>query len=304
MADTNAIAYVKKNVVDLVENKIKAFQANNELDIPANYSPSNAMKSAWLILQEVKDRNNRPAVEVCTKASMANALLDMVVQGLNPAKKQCYFIVYGDQLVMQRSYFGSQHVARTVCPDIDDICADVVYSDDEFEYEKRRGRTVITKHTQKLGNISADKLIATYCTIIYKDGTENSTIMTLAECKQSWKKSKMGAVSANGEINEKSTHGQFTADMMMRTVINKACKTIINASDDSNIMISRKLESTVHQVAVEEEVQENANSVYIDIDDKPSIVDTNTGEIIEASMPEEIPVQEQPQIQTMPQPDF
>lgn len=289
MADTNAIAIVKKNVVDVVETKVREFQANNELDIPANYSPSNAMKSAWLILQEVKDRNGKPAIEVCTKASMANALLDMVVQGLNPAKKQCYFIVYGNQLVMQRSYFGAMHVARTVCPEIEDIYADVVYADDTFEYEKKRGRNVITKHTQKLGNVSADKLIAAYCTVLYKDGTERTTIMTLDECKQSWKKSKMSAVNANGEINEKSTHGQYTADMMMRTAINKACKSIINSSDDKSILISRKLENTVHQVAVEEEVQENANSVFIDIDDTPTEVDTETGEIIEAPATDEVP---------------
>lgn len=289
MADTNAIAIVKKNVVDVVETKVREFQANNELDIPANYSPSNAMKSAWLILQEVKDRNGKPAIEVCTKASMANALLDMVVQGLNPAKKQCYFIVYGNQLVMQRSYFGAMHVARTVCPEIEDIYADVVYADDTFEYEKKRGRNVITKHTQKLGNVSADKLIAAYCTVLYKDGTERTTIMTLDECKQSWKKSKMSAVNANGEINEKSTHGQYTADMMMRTAINKACKSIINSSDDKSILISRKLENTVHQVAVEEEVQENANSVFIDIDDTPTEVDTETGEIIEPSATDEVP---------------
>lgn len=288
MADTNAIAIVKKNVVDVVETKVREFQANNELDIPANYSPSNAMKSAWLILQEVKDRNGKPAIEVCTKASMANALLDMVVQGLNPAKKQCYFIVYGNQLVMQRSYFGAMHVARTVCPEIEDIYADVVYADDTFEYEKKHGRNVITKHTQKLGNVSADKLIAAYCTVLYKDGTERTTIMTLDECKQSWKKSKMDAVNANGEINKKSTHGQYTADMMMRTAINKACKSIINSSDDKSILISRKLENTVHQVAVEEEVQENANSVFIDIDDKPTEVDTETGEIIETPA-EEVP---------------
>jgi len=290
----NAIALVKKEVVDVVEKKIWEFQANNELDIPSGYSPSNAMKSAWLILQEVKDRNGKLAIEVCTKASMANALLNMVVQGLNPAKKQCYFIVYGDQLVMQRSYFGAMHVAKTVCTDIEDIYYDVVYSDDVFEYEKSRGRTIITKHSQKLGNISANKLVAAYCTILYKDGTENSTIMTLEECKQSWKKSKMGAVNANGEINEKSTHGQFTADMMMRTVVNKACKPIINSSSDSSIMIARKLDSTVHQIAVEEEVQENANSVFIDIgDERPTEVDTETGEVIE-----------QPAEQAAPQPDF
>ena len=288
MANTNAIMDVQKNVIEVVNGKIKAFQANRELDLPANYSPSNAMKSAWLTLQEVKDRNGKPAIEVCTKPSMANALLNMVVQGLNPAKKQCYFIVYGDQLVMQRSYFGTMHVAKTVCPDIKEIYADVVYQGDNFEYEKVRGRTVITRHTQKLGNIAADKLIAAYCTIVFKDGTESSTIMTLAECKNSWRKSKMGVFGQGDTLKEGSTHAQFTAEMMKKTVTSRACKAIINASDDSSIMISRELESTVHEVAVEAEVQENANTVFVDIDDQPAEVDTTTGEVKEVSTPSEV----------------
>lgn len=283
---SNTVAVVKKNVVDIVENKVRAFQSRNELDLPDNYSPSNAMKSAWLELQEVKNRNGGLAIENCSQGSIANALLNMVVQGLNPAKKQCYFIAYGNSLVMQRSYFGTMHVAKSVCPDIQDIYSDVVYADDTFEYEKSRGRTVITKHSQKLANVNANKLVAAYCTIIFNDGTENSTIMTLDECKNSWKKSKMNPVSASGEINEKSTHGQYTAEMMKKTVTNKACKVIINSSDDSNVMISRQLDSQVHEMAVEAEVQENANTVTVDIDDEPSKVDTNTGEVIEQSTEE------------------
>lgn len=275
----NAITVVKKNVVDIVENKVREFQSKNELDLPKSYSPSNAMKSAWLELQEIKDKNGRLAIETCTQSSIANALLNMVVQGLNPAKKQCYFIVYGDKLVMQRSYFGSMHLAKSVCSDISDIYADVVYSDDILEYEKSRGKTVITKHTQKLQNINADKLVAAYCSIIYEDGSENSTIMTLDECKQSWKKSKMGVINANGDIKENSTHAQFTAEMMKKTVINKACKTIINSSDDSGIMISKKLDNEAHEIAVESEIQEQANSVMIDIDDTPIKIDSDTGEV-------------------------
>lgn len=278
---SNAVVTVKKNVVDVVESKVKAFQNRNELDLPTNYSPSNAMKSAWLELQEVKDKNGRLAIEVCTQNSIANALLNMVVQGLNPAKKQCYFIVYGDKLVMQRSYFGTMHVAKSVCPEISEIYADVVYADDTFEYEKFRGRTVIAKHCQKIQNVNAAKLIAAYCTIIYRDGTENSTIMTIDECKQSWKKSKMGVVSSDGTLNEKSTHAQFTAEMMKKTVTNKACKTIINSSDDNSVIISRELDSQAHEIAVEAEIQEKANSVTIDIDDSPALVDSNTGEVIQ-----------------------
>lgn len=275
------VQLVKTGVIDLVEKRIRTFQQSGELDLPANYSPSNAMKSAWLVIQETKDRAGKPAVEVCTRESMANALLDMIVQGLNPAKNQCYFIVYGEHLACQRSYFGDMHLARTLRPDIRDIFADVVYADDILEYEKVRGRTVITRHSQKLQNIDPKKLVAAYCTVVYED-CENTTIMTLEECKQSWKKSKMSAVGADGQINEKSTHGQFTAEMMKKTVIRKACKTIINSSDDSTIIrLSRQLEKQEHEELVEAEIREHANTVEVQLEDKPVIVDTDTGEVTE-----------------------
>ena len=86
----------KKNIVDFVANKINAFVSNNEIDLPKNYSVNNALKGAWLVLQEVKDRQGKPALHFCTKSSIANALLNMVILGLNPINNQIYFIPYGD----------------------------------------------------------------------------------------------------------------------------------------------------------------------------------------------------------------
>ena len=80
------LSIVQKDVVDTVLSKIKDFEEAGELKLPTNYSAANALKSAWLILQETKDRNDKPALVVCTKESVANALLDMVVQGLSPMK--------------------------------------------------------------------------------------------------------------------------------------------------------------------------------------------------------------------------
>ena len=95
-------------MVDTVLSKIKDFEEAGELKLPTNYSAANALKSAWLILQETKDRNDKPALVVCTKESVANALLDMVVQGLSPMKKQCYFIVYGSISYVQFRMFDTQ----------------------------------------------------------------------------------------------------------------------------------------------------------------------------------------------------
>jgi recombination protein RecT len=59
--------------------------------MPANYSYSNALKSAYLILSETVDREKKPVLQRCSQASIINTLLDMTIQGLSSAKKQCYF---------------------------------------------------------------------------------------------------------------------------------------------------------------------------------------------------------------------
>src|SRR5699024_7740205 len=128
MSKQNQVAIIQKDITDDVNNSLARLQ-DDGLVLPPNYSASNALKSAFFTLQEVKDRNDKPALEVCTRESIANSLLDMVVQGLSPAKTQCYFIVYGQQLQMMRSYFGTQAVLKRL-NNVDNIWANVIYQDD------------------------------------------------------------------------------------------------------------------------------------------------------------------------------
>ena len=51
----------ERNITDNVLNKIHQFQSNGQIYFPDNYSPENALKSAWLKLQEVKDKDNKLA---------------------------------------------------------------------------------------------------------------------------------------------------------------------------------------------------------------------------------------------------
>ena len=236
----NQLALIKKDVVDTVTNKVREFTTAGELHFPANYSVENAMKSAWLILQETKaktpDKQEVPALSYCTRDSIANALLSMAVQGLNPAKKQCYFIAYGNQLVCQRSYFGNIYLAKLADPEIEDIVGTTVYEGDEFEYYIYRGKTFIRKHVQQLWNVDKRKIVAAYATVLRKDrdeAKEYSDIMTMEQIKQAWKQSKMYPIDDRGNIKTGSTHDKFTADMAEKTVINGICKQIINTSTDS-----------------------------------------------------------------------
>lgn len=97
---------MEKNLADNVQNRVLELTNKGRLNLPKNYSVGNALSSAWLIIQDLKDKNNKPALEVCTKESIANALLEMAILGLNPVKKQGYFIVYGNRLGWFTSYFG------------------------------------------------------------------------------------------------------------------------------------------------------------------------------------------------------
>lgn len=268
--EANKLPVVKEeaNITDNVLNKIQKFQSNGQIYFPNNYSPENALKSAWLKLQDVKDKNEKLALEVCTRESVANALLNMVIQGLNPMKNQCYFIPYGNQLTLMRSYFGSITVAKQF-GEIEDITAEVIYEGDKLETEIKRGKTLIRTHTRSFENINKAKIVGAYATILYKDNTEESVVMTLDQIKASWKKSKL-----NPEGKD-STHSLYTEDMCKRTVINKICKYYINTKDDSNLnMIKQAFETSDEELKeseVEYEIQEKANKEVIDI--KPETTD-------------------------------
>lgn len=263
----NAVA-LKSEISDVVAKKVRQFQQSGELHLPANYSPENAMKSAWLILQDTKNRDKKPVLQTCNRTSIANALLDMVVQGLNPAKKQGYFIAYGDQLVFQRSYFGTMALAKMVDDSIAEIVAEVVYEGDTFKYSMVRGRKEISIHEQALENINNKKIKAAYCMVINTDGEIVKTeIMTFDEIKQAWKQSQMNPVDEKGQVKAGSTHDKFTAEMAKKTVINRACKAILNSSSDSHLLRQSIARSSEIQAEVEvaEEIEANANTTPIDI---------------------------------------
>lgn len=280
MSNQNQLALVKKDTVDVVAAKVKEFQEKNELHFPANYSPENAMKSAWLILQTIKTGKNdgyKPALEVCTKDSIANSLLDMVVQGLNPAKKQGYFIVYGKQLTFQRSYFGTMAVTKRVTG-AKSIDAAVIYEGDEVDYEMKNGRITNLTHKQKFGNINKDKILGAYATIVMPDETTYHELMTIDELRKAWSKAQFWGDNQKVE-KEGSTHDEFKQEMAKKTVINRACKKFMNASDDSSLIMQHvnRADEAIVEAELQEEIHQNANQEIIDVDfevkNEPEIID-------------------------------
>jgi recombination protein RecT len=272
--ETKALMLLKKETADIVLQRVQKFQDDKELDLPPKYSAANALKSAWLILQETTDKNKNPVLSVCNKTSIANALLDMVIQGLNPAKDQCYFIAYGKSLTLQRSYHGSLAVAYRVAPNLGEIFAEVIYEGDEVEITIDRGQRMVTNHTQRWENIDNTKIQGAYATAISKDGDLlRSELMTLDQLKKAWSQSRMKPVEASGKLKPGTTHEKFTDEMARKTVINRLTKRIINVSTDADLVLkSVERQQIAHAEAeAEEEIAEQGNTEVIDISPQASI---------------------------------
>lgn len=220
---SNQMAVMQKDITDQVSNRISQLQ-DDGLALPKDYNPQNALKAAWFKLQQTKDRSNRPALQVCTRASIANALLDMVTQGLSPAKTQCYFIVYGNEVQLQRSYFGTIAEVKRLSS-VKDIDAQVVHQGDEFAIgADELGRIKVTKFVPKFENL--DKPIkGAFAFIELADGRVDYTVMTQKQIQTSW-----------GQSRQHNVQQKFGDEMAKRTVINRAAKMYINTSDDSDLL--------------------------------------------------------------------
>ena len=253
----NELTLLQKDITDDIARKLDELKKDGGLAIPANYNPANALKSAFF---EMTNSPSGNLLGKCSRESIANSLLNMAIQGLSPAKKQCYFVPYGQNLSMQRSYFGTQKVVKSLT-NVDDIWATIIYEGDEFEIEIEGGRERIAKHTTSFLNRDND-IIGAYCIIKKSDGEEVLTVMTRKEIEASWSQSK-----------NKSVQNKFPQEMAKRTVINRAAKAFINTSDDSDALIQAVNDTTEEEFEndqeravrdVTETVEREANQVLIE----------------------------------------
>lgn len=260
--DDNAVAKAERNITDQVLGRVTDMMERQELFMPSGYSPENALKSAWLTLQGVENKDHEKALNVCTGASICNALLDMVVQGLSPAKKQCYFIPYGKELALIRSYMGTVAVAKRFS-DVKDVYAQVIYEKDVFEYEidPQTGLKRIIKHTTGFDHIDVTKIMGAYAVVVRENAENYVEIMTMPQIKAAWNQ---GQTKGNSPA-----HKNFADEMAKKTVINRACKMFINTSDDSPLLteaFNRTSESDYRRE--ENRYYDPASDVVIDVADE------------------------------------
>ena len=227
--------------------------------MPKDYNYVNAIKASMLVLQDLKDKNSRPALEVCTPASIQQALFKMAQKGLSAADKTCYFIVRGDQLCCDESYFGKAKQVKRIFPNWEPTPR-VIYEGDDFAYETdpNTGRRKLIRHAQTLASLDGN-FIGAYMYIPCADGGQDLYVMSRKMIMAAWQK------SSNKSL---STHTAFTDKMASKTIVNSGCNMVINSTPE--LSVASEDEDFAHQ-------------------HQP--IDVKAEEIIEVN-PEEIPVAE------------
>lgn len=268
--EKNEVAVYDKTITDKVQNRVNELVKAGRITLPTNYEVGNAMSSAWLILQNVKDKDKKPALNVCSKESIANALLNMSILGLNPAKQQGYFIVYENQLSWFTSYFGMQAAVSRLKGFQELPSATLIYDGDDVELNHDElGEEYVSKHNTTWANKLKGVITGAYASINF-GGKKRTQVMTMADIKEAWSMSK-----TNRE------HKQFTGEFAKRTVLNRLLKNILKTSTDDDLVAEKMIET---------------ENEHYDFKENGDVVKSVTKEEIETKTgQEEIPVIEEEQ---------
>lgn len=275
----NELAKQEKTIVDSVQKRISEMQNKGSIELPNNYSVGNALKSAYLILQEIQTSGKKPVLQACTQESIANSLLDMATQGLNPSKDQCYFIAYGNKLTMERGYLGTIALTKRI-KGVKDVKGYAIYKDDKFElgFDILTGKQKILEFCPGL-NRDPKNLVGAFALILGDNEILHTEYMDINQIHKAWEQ---GSMKGNS-----GAHKNFPDQMAIKTVINRACKYYVSTSDDSDKIadfMNKSVEDTDREL--EEEKKEFANKEVVEIEEIPENVDVETGEIIEAEIEE------------------
>ncbi|UIF29182.1 recombinase RecT [Levilactobacillus brevis] len=273
---TNEVAETQRSLDVGVQNQInEMMNQENGLKLPANYAVGNALKSAFFAL---KSSNDGDLIQIAAhvpemKTSIANALMDMVVQGLSPAKTQVYFIKYGQKVQMQRSYFGTQAALKRLS-NVEDCWANVVHEGDKFDISAKDDRIVVTNWEPTLEGLDG-QIKYVYAVIEMADGTHQYTIMTFKQIKNSWSQTR-----SKGAVQNK-----FSDEMAKRTVLNRAAKNILNTSDDSDLVVGAINNTTSNEYDDDQSAKDVTpkKTVADLIEDKPAKDSQEQSEVLQQS---------------------
>lgn len=272
--NNGAVANVKP--ADIVINQFGELIEKGQLEFPKNYNYVSAVKYAALVISQTK------SLSECTKSSIAQALSDMALQGLDISKKHGYFIKFANELKFFRSYLGDV-AAIMQSGFVKAIKALVVYEGDTFETGIVNDEEVVLCHQTSFANKN-NPIIGAYAVAILPEGAKIYCIMTKKEIDKSWAKS----TNANN-----TTQRDFPQEMAKRTVIRRLVKMLFTFLNP-NTNFADSLVGAFNRTTENEFLENNENvpakkNVKTNIE-VPNIIDNE--EYIDEDTEEEQPLEE------------
>lgn len=293
-----------KQYTKMVEDKV--------FDVPENYSYKNAIQQARYLLTKPADSGKNKGlaiIDICTPQSILQSVMEMAQKGLNPDKKQCYFIPYGNTCTLSISYQGNVALAKRGGEDIGEVYGYAVYKDDvlDLSFNPQRGVFEIESYQPDISKWTKPGITGAFAVITDRAGNVKYTeYMTMEQIKDAWN---MGFAKG-----ESPAHKNFPDQQAIKTVKSRAVKSFVNTADDSEIVSSEEKSITYTDRTLNEELQSKANALELDTnmgqENSPAIeaknlkpeeiigktppgnIDTKTGEIYDEIIdPEEINTQ-------------
>ena len=296
-------------IINQAINQYTKMVEEKVFDVPENYSYKNAIQQARYLLTKPADSGKNKGlaiIDICTPQSILQSVMEMAQKGLNPDKKQCYFIPYGNTCTLSISYQGSVALAKRGGEDIGEVYGYAVYKDDvlDLSFNPQRGVFEIESYQPNISKWTKPGIAGAFAVITDRAGNVKYTeYMTMEQIKDAWN---MGFAKG-----ESPAHKNFPDQQAIKTVKSRAVKSFVNTSDDSEIVSSEEKSITYTDRTFNEELQSQANALELDtnmgqekapaIEEKtqkpeeikpkeaPANVDTKTGEIYDEIIdPEEV----------------
>ena len=168
----------------------------------------------------------------CNRDSIVGSLVEYAIQGLSISQKQAWFVKFGDNLTLLRSYFGDVAVCKRTNL-IKNCDARVIYENDEFSEDYDEEHNIIITHHTKFGNQDG-KILGAYAWADTLDGKRIYCVMTMKEIKENWNLSKAAYNKKTGEKQDIPFQVNFPQEASKRTVIRRLVKNILNTSVKTN----------------------------------------------------------------------
>lgn len=211
-----ATAELTKKTQEWISNAI----ANAEIKCPKGYDYKGELYLAMMMLaNDVKIKDGRTAIEVCTPASIMSELKKMVKMGHSLARKHCYAIIYGDKLQITSSYFGDITTIERAIPGAK-VHANVLREGDDYEYSFNEETETyeVTGVVPCLEN-KDNQIVAAFGCVKVNGKKIVTDVMSWKQIQASWAHAKTDNVQK-----------QFPEEMAKRTLIKHMCKILLNTA--------------------------------------------------------------------------